>query len=48
VRLLTTDLGHHRIRITLFCPLDKAESLQEQITHDIALALRSEKGENES
>jgi small-conductance mechanosensitive channel len=43
VRLTTTDLGHHRIRVTLFCPLDKAESLQNEITRDIALALRAGK-----
>ncbi|MGK7295030.1 MAG: mechanosensitive ion channel family protein [Candidatus Wenzhouxiangella sp. M2_3B_020] len=42
VRLLTTDVGHHRVRVTLFCPLDKAEALQEEITRDVALALRSE------
>ena len=42
VRLLTTDLGHHRVRVTLFCPLDNAEALQEEITRDVALALRSE------
>jgi small-conductance mechanosensitive channel len=45
VRLLTTDLGHHRVRVTLFCPLDKAEALQEEITRDIALALRSDESE---
>ena len=40
VRLLTTELGHHRILVTIFCPPNLAETLQNEITCEIALALR--------
>lgn len=40
VRLLTTELGHHRVLVTLFCPPSLAETLQDEITCEVARALR--------
>ena len=48
VRFITTDIGNHRILITLFCPPAVAEKLQNEITCEVALAIgqtRAQRGE---
>jgi hypothetical protein len=40
VRFMTTEIGNHRILVTLFCPPAVAETLQNEITCEVALALR--------
>lgn len=42
IRFGTTDLGKCRIEITLFCPPDSADALEDEITSDIVARVREE------
>lgn len=48
VRLSTTDLGHHRVRVTVFCPPNRAEDLQDAISREVALKLRRQPTQTET